>query len=317
MTNELSQLQQQIQEALRLLQESEVFAPEQQNDAHKTLPTTDVFAEQNSLLNRCAQVCAEYQEQKPAIRIIHHPACSGGTLISKCIAAMPNIYLLSEVHPLSDMHISGNATFYAPSDLTTLSRFAGIPNINVLASSLFIQNVELIYQHLKFTGADLVLREHSHFDFFKGDIVTTPVVSNLLKEKFDLLQVVTLRNPIDCYLSLLNNNWLTFQPQTFDEYCRRYFEFIRMYSNVTFLKYEDFLEDPINFMINMCGLLKIRFSDLFINLFELFSVTGDSGRSGNTISKRDRRALPYHFIDEVKSSNYFKLIQVESGYPGL
>ena len=90
-----------------------------------------------------------------------------------------------------------------------------------------------------------------------------------------------------------------------------------MYSNVTFLKYEDFLEDPINFMINMCGLLKIRFSDLFINLFELFSVTGDSGRSGNTISKRDRRALPSHFIDEVKSSNYFKLIQVESGYPGL
>jgi hypothetical protein len=110
---------------------------------------------------------------------------------------------------------------------------------------------------------------------------------------------------------------VTFQPQTFDEYCRRYLEFIRMYSHVEILKYEDFLENPINFMQSICSLLDIDFSDLCVDLLEIFHVTGDSGRSSNIITKRDRRELPPHFIDEVKSSSYFKLIQAEFYYPGL
>ena len=34
------------------------------------------------------------------IGLIHHLSNTGGILISKCIAAMPSVVLLSEMHPL-------------------------------------------------------------------------------------------------------------------------------------------------------------------------------------------------------------------------
>jgi hypothetical protein len=318
MKTTLQSLQESISNAVDMIDQSQLVSEDlllQQSTKYSTNSLD--FTDATSLLDKCEQVTSGYNKTKPAIRIIHHPACSGGTLISKCISAMPNTFLLSEIHPFSDIHILDDESHYAPSDYTTLSRFANIPDLRILAGKLFSQNIQGIHEHLKLRGANLVLREHSHFDFFKGDILASPTVSNLLKEEFELLQVVTVRNPIDCYLSLLNNNWLTFQPQTFDEYCRRYLEFIRMYSHVEILKYEDFLENPINFMQSMCILLEIDFSDLFVDLLEIFKVTGDSGRSSDVITKRDRRELPPHFIDEVKSSSHFKSIQAESDYPGL
>ena len=36
---------------------------------------------------------------KPLLRTIHHLACTGGTVISKCLAAMPDVALISEVNP--------------------------------------------------------------------------------------------------------------------------------------------------------------------------------------------------------------------------
>jgi hypothetical protein len=318
MKTTLQSLQESISNAVDMIDQSQLVSDDllpQQSTKYSTNSLD--FTNATSLLDKCEQVTSGYKKTKPAIRIIHHLACSGGTLISKCISAMPNTFLLSEIHPFSDMHILGDKSHYAPSDYTTLSRFANIPDLRILAGKLFSQNIQGIHEHLKLRGANLVLREHSHFDFFKGDILASPIISNLLKEEFELLQVVTVRNPIDCYLSLLNNNWLTFQPQTFDEYCRRYLEFMRMYSHVEILKYEDFLENPINFMQSMCSLLELDFSDLFVDLLEIFKVTGDSGRSSNVITKRDRRELPSHFIDEVKSSSHFKSIQAESDYPGL
>ena len=50
-------------------------------------------------------LCAQHEAVvfSEPIRTIHHFACTGGTLISKCIATMPNTQMLSEVDPLSTM----------------------------------------------------------------------------------------------------------------------------------------------------------------------------------------------------------------------
>ena len=39
--------------------------------------------------------------QKITLRSIHHLACTEGTLISKCIASMPDVALISEVNPMN------------------------------------------------------------------------------------------------------------------------------------------------------------------------------------------------------------------------
>ena len=55
-----------------------------------------------SLLDQCLDLCADRGAGGPEpVRLLHHFACSGGSLISKCVATMPNVQLLSEVDPLS------------------------------------------------------------------------------------------------------------------------------------------------------------------------------------------------------------------------
>ena len=86
----------------------------------------DSFPDTQSLLARCESACKKHEKGKPTIRIIHHFACSGGTLISRCLSSMPNVFLLSEVHPHSELYLLHKGTRYLPSDIGTLAKYSGI-----------------------------------------------------------------------------------------------------------------------------------------------------------------------------------------------
>ena len=117
-----------------------------------------------ALFEQWSDLCAPVVQQKPPVRIIQHLSCTGGTLIAKCLAAMPNVALLSEVNPLStmdDAHRSG----FAPTDLTYLARHASFPLIDDLSQKLFKADIHVISEHARQLGKYLVLREHSHSSF--------------------------------------------------------------------------------------------------------------------------------------------------------
>ncbi len=42
----------------------------------------------------------------PVVRLVHHLARSGGTLISRCLGCMSGVLLLSEIHPLGTRHFN-------------------------------------------------------------------------------------------------------------------------------------------------------------------------------------------------------------------
>ena len=90
--------------------------------------------EAEGLLGRCANELNE--NAKPKLRIIHHLACSGGTLISKCLSALPNVYLLSEVHPHTSLALDVNKPRYSPTDISSLAKYANIPFANELADKI-------------------------------------------------------------------------------------------------------------------------------------------------------------------------------------
>jgi hypothetical protein len=99
-------LQESISNAVDMIDQSQLVSDDlllQQSTKYSTNSLD--FTNANSLLDKCEQVTNSYKKPKPVIRVIHHLACSGGTLISKCISAMPNVYLLSEAHPFSDLHL--------------------------------------------------------------------------------------------------------------------------------------------------------------------------------------------------------------------
>lgn len=268
----------------------------------------------SSILQECDGILQQV-DVKPKLRVIHHFACSGGTMVSKCIASLPNVYLLSELHPTSKLHMGQGKPKFLPSDVTTQARYAGVPNTDELAWKLFENNIKTVHQHVDGLGGSLVVREHTHSDYCVGNV--TAQGSSLiehLKSHFDILSVVTIRNPIDAYLSLVENEWEHFEPKGFDEYCNRVLAFTSSFGKNRILRYEDIINEPQQLFKKIARKLELPYSDTFLDTFGVFKVTGDSGRSGNTISQRQRREVPAALQLEIKNSKAFKKIAKKFNY---
>jgi hypothetical protein len=264
-----------------------------------------------ALFETWSDFCEPDIRQKPPIRIIQHQSCTGGTLISKCLAGMPNVALLSEVNPLSQVALNTKPSFN-PTDLTYLAFRGNFPLIDELREKIFKSDIKVISKHTNSLGKYLVLREHSHSDFFMGEAPNkTRTLRKLLRDDHPILSVLTVRHPVDSYLSLVEHKWVHFTPGTFDEYCNRYLLFIDHNKNVPLHKYEDFVDDPDAVLRLICRDLELPFNEDFADVFDLNTLSGDSGRSSNVIEKRERRELLDTFQEEIdNSAKYQELVEL-------
>jgi len=240
--------------------------------------------------------------KKTILRSIHHLACTGGTLFGKCLASMPNVALISEVNPMN--RHGGN---FAPSNPLLLleksyREFSTEEKIN--SFKLQIKDATKICQQ---DDVDLILRDHSHTDFYYGEKESKacPIYKNL-RDEYDLISVVTVRHPLDSYISLNEKGWITFDPGDLNEYCRRYLAFLDEYSSLEIYRYEDFCEDPTTIMQQLCDHLKIDYDPDFINNFGSQQLTGDSGRKGvNTIEKRPRKQVSKEIDEQIDNAEHY------------
>jgi hypothetical protein len=255
------------------------------------------------------EYCEQELKREAPVRIIHHLSCTGGTLIAKCIASLPNVAILSEVNPLSELPGKSSSPRFAPSDLTYLASASNFPDMEALSKEIFKSGIGVIKQHAKMSGKYLVLREHSHSDYLVGaKCREAGTLRSLLQDDHQILAIVTVRHPLDCYLSMLNNGWVKFEPPTFDEYCRRYLKFIEHNDRIPVYRYEDFIEDPYAEMQRIAQALDLPFNDDFEDVFDLIKLSGSSGRSSNVIGRRKRREVDESLRDEaVESANYATL----------
>jgi hypothetical protein len=266
---------------------------------------------QADMIDECIKLCRKglKQEFEP-IRTIHHLSCTGGTLITKCIAAMPNVMVLNEVDPLSTIDFNAEKPKFSPTDMLSLVR-QGNQNVSEnLLISLFLQNLQLLRDELGLIGKRLLLRDHSHSHFLRGPRVDKrPTLLSILSKHFETASILTIRDPVDCYLSLKKNGWIHFKPNTFDEYCRRYIVFLEKYKSIRVFRYEDFVDNPYAIMAKMCEELKFFHTEIFINTFDTFKFAGDSGRTGSIINRRPRRNYDASFLKEANLSiNYSNLV---------
>lgn len=312
--DDLKNMQRQLDDALKLLDKSNISVST--DSESKNTENHLRLNETKSLIERCEKSLEKSGLQtKPTIRVIHHLACSGGTLVSKCVAALPNVFLLSELHPTSKLHMGGGKPKFLPADVITQARYAKIPDVNSLAWKIFVNNIKATEQHVSSFGGHLVIREHTHSDFCVGESFTrkSSVVDHL-KGEFNVLRVVTLRNPIDSYLSLVNNKWEHFEPKGFGEYCKRVDAFISEYTSEQIFKYEDFVENPKESVQKIAKVLDLPFSASFLDMFDIFKVSGDSGRSSDTISHRSRREISNDLSKEMQNEHHYKILKEKFNY---
>lgn len=269
-----------------------------------------------SLLAQCRNICNGI-EQTPPLRSLHHFACSGGTLIAKCLSALPNTTMVSEIDPLSTMGIDGTGSKrgFAPTDIILGLRNAARPVGEDVLAEVFRRSVSVAHELLSQQGLNLVLRDHAHSHFCaRTDPESRPTLYEILQLTAPLRSVVTIRHPLDSFLSLSHNGWLHFDPPTLGEYSRRYAAFLDRHAELPVVLYEDFIRSPEEVLERLCGLLELPFSPLALDLFPVVKMTGDSGRSSSQIKERARRDVPPGIAEMRESSQDYRALCDRLGY---
>lgn len=262
-----------------------------------------------SLLEQCRDITATVDTVLEPIRLLHHFACTGGTLISKCVASMPNIQLLSEVAPYSRMD-AGRPTAFVPTDLIRLLRRSSQGSDEGLELEVFLRGIDSIFRRCSRTGARLVIREHCHSKYCVGEaVMETPGLATSLASEYQVRSVVTVRHPLDSYLSLLERGWANFTPGLLDEYSKRYLAFIDDHEGSPLVRYEDFVADPAPVMQTICNDLELAFASGFEDTFSVHRLSGDSGRASPTIGRRARRVIPDEVGEQLDAPHFRKLCE--------
>lgn len=253
------------------------------------------------------------QPGRVVLRSLHHFACTGGTLIAKSIAALPCVRLLSEADPFSSLGYQGA---FAPRDLISLAKAGSSPPGQAVLARIFQAGLAALAAETRAEGRDLVLRDHSHSHFCTGkdQPPQRPSMKELLAADYHLLSLVTVRHPLDSWLSLQRQDWLHFAPATLQEYARRYHLFLDHYAGTEILHYEAFTAAPEAGMARICQLLELSASADFQRRIAARSLSGDSGRSGGAIAARPRRAVPAAVAAELAAAPAYSSLCARLGY---
>lgn len=235
------------------------------------------------------------------IASIHHLASTGGTIISKCIAAMPGVYLLSELHPFR-----ANRPQFDPMAVAAQfqAKYGALSDNEMRAA--FTAQVAVVARCAGRTRRNLVLRDHAHSDFCVPDAPMRPtLLETLLRAGYQVHAVVTIRDPVESYLSMLQEGW---RGLGFDEYCQRWIAFLECYRGRPVYRYEDFCDDPGQQVASLCRDLHVSFDPGFSSRIRDQKLTGDSGRRSDEIGARTAKPIPPELLRDIRTSPAYAMI---------
>jgi len=221
---------------------------------------------------------------KPVVHLLHHLARSGGTFISRCLATMSGVSLLSEINP-GGVEVSNrfDPLFQAQFWLRLLSanEVARLRQVN----ASFAEVLQTIARRASERGDALVVRDWSYLDFTERpldfiDGHDLPAgsfrleLAAALADVCSVRQAATVRHPAAMWMS-----WRNYRPQStlslaeFLHGCRRFAESA---CALGFVRYEDFTRDPDGALRKLCGLLGVEFDPGFRDRWFLYrNLTGD------------------------------------------
>ena len=123
----------------------------------------------------------------------------------------------------------------------------------------------------------------------------------LLVRRHRVLAVTSVRHPVSSFVALRRQNWVHFRPATIGEYVKRYERFLDDSATLPIFRYEDLVDDPSGELVRLCEALELRYSPSAVDDFAHFAMTGDSGRTGRTISPRAAREIDAETAAQIET----------------
>ena len=214
-------------------------------------------------------------------------------MLSKCIAAVPNVVFLSEMHPLAYLNFYKPQASYYPTDIIQeLSMLRNGASSDV-CKAVFRGSILALHNELRKNHQMLVLRSHSHVDFFlPSGPQRKPVLSEMFARDFRVIDVMTVRHPLDSWLSFRANGWNEiFEISSLSAFSDRCVVMLRDCSWMPRVKFEEFCDNPKAQLALLCHYMLLPLNDSALCNFSQINLSGDSGRRSDRITLRGRRPL--------------------------
>lgn len=227
---------------------------------------------------------------------------SGSTVISRCVATMKGVALLSEVHPLATIEL--HTPIFQAREFFRIgtAKIATGPGAGG-APAGFAAQIAAIERECRARGLLLVIRDWTHMDFM-GVPYTRPAYQmstrRALAPLFRLVETATVRHPIDQWLSQENLPIMRGR-MTLQEYLRGYRLFAEEAARTGFIRYEDFTRDPDAQLRTLCARLEIAFDPEYRQRWKQYrKITGDviATRNQSDIQFSPRRPVRDGLLDE-------------------
>ena len=207
--------------------------------------------------------------ERPEIRLLHHMARTGGMVISWCLSAMAGVYLLSEIHFLTETidpryrratqrldPLAQAVAWYGLLTAQDEQRLEAQGKLN------FADCIGLLAERVRQAGGTLVLRDWSHLDFTGVPFLSEPsfrlTTAVVLEPKFTVYGFTTVRHPIDQWRSLSGLGIMRGAIHE-DGFLHGYRRFAEIAAGMGFIRYEDFLADPDAALRTLCAALHLPF----------------------------------------------------------
>lgn len=223
----------------------------------------------------------------PTLRLIHHQACTGGTLIARCLGALPRVAVISEVSPAATPQ---PVRFDPVSPLGLLfNAYPGLrPPVDDLALIIGRQLLEA-QDLLAARKRVLVVRSHDHSDWMAPGAPCRPTLRPALALFGQVHGIVTVRHPFASYAALVRNKWHA-GVHSYADYCARYAAFLAAHPDAPRFRYEAFCRHPGQELARMAEALALPGSAELPMLWHKLRLTGHSGRAA---AEEVIRPLPF------------------------
>lgn len=248
---------------------------------------------------------------KPTIRVLHHLARSGGTLISKCLGSMEGVFLLSEIHPLTgQVDAAYSRMVEAMNPLRQAIEWHRLPTEHDLRKLGKRERVEfsellvLLAERAQSRGGTLLVRDWTHLDFIARPFLPEPTfrltTAEVLREVAEVESHITVRHPVDQLVSLsklgvMQGSW------DLREYFYAYRVFAELAREVGFTRYEDFTRDPDGHLRRMCAALALPFDPGYADRWPDYrKITGDNS-TFRTIQPVHHKELEPEQMEKIRA----------------
>jgi len=222
----------------------------------------------------------------PTLRILHVLARSGGTLVSKCLASMSEVVLLSEIHP--------RGVFFSPS--RQAASWFGLMTPEEVerldGPDHFPMAIAFLCERAGAQGRKLILREWSHLDFYGLPFIDEPLWRSSLAETFTsdftLRRAAVVRHPVEQLISMNLQVLMTDKPDL-GRFLKGYRRFAEMAVETGFVRYEDVTMAPDATLRHLSGLLGVTFDPAYAERWSGWrKITGDGASSRGGAEPRIR-----------------------------